>query len=121
MTLGLYGRAVAQTYDVSGQGNPPSQNQASKPASSTQNGPDFSWGSSIDVARQARAAQDALKRNDYTAAISYAQQAAKSAPQNAELWFLLGYSARLAERYPLSVDSFNHGLQLQPNSVRGLA
>ncbi len=73
------------------------------------------------MARQARAAQDALKRNDYAAAVSYAEQAAKSAPQNAELWFLLGYSARLAERYPLSVDSFNHGLKLQPNSVRGLA
>ena len=86
-----------------------------------QSGPDFSWGSGIDVARQARAAQDALKRNDYAAAVSYAEQAAKSAPQNAELWFLLGYSARLAERYPLSVDSFNHGLKLQPNSVRGLA
>ena len=121
MTLGLYGGAVAQTYDVSGQGNPPSQNQASKPASSSQNGPDFSWGSSIDVARQARAAQDALKRNDYAAAVSYAQQAAKSAPQNAELWFLLGYSARLGEHYQLSIDSYNHGLKLQPNSVRGLA
>jgi tetratricopeptide (TPR) repeat protein len=121
MTLGLYGGAVAQTYDVSGQGNPPAQNQASKPANSSQNSPDFSWGSSIDVARQARAAQDALKRNDYTAAVSYAQQAAKSAPQNAELWFLLGYSARLGEHYQLSIDSYNHGLKLQPNSVRGLA
>ncbi len=73
------------------------------------------------MARQARAAQDALKRNDYAAAVSYAEQAAKSAPQNAELWFLLGYAARLAERYPLSVDAFNRGLQKQPNSVRGLA
>ncbi len=73
------------------------------------------------VARQARAAQDALQRNDYVAAVSYAQQAAKSAPQNAELWFLLGYAARLNEKYPLSVDSYNHGLKLQPNSVRGLA
>ena len=35
--------------------------------------------------------------------------------------FLLGYAARLAERYPLSVDSYNRGLKLQPNSVRGLA
>ena len=86
-----------------------------------QSGPDFSWGSGIEVARQARAAQDALKRNDYAAAVSYAEQAAKSAPQNAELWFLLGYSARLAERYQLSIDSYNRGLKLQPNSVRGLA
>ncbi len=73
------------------------------------------------VARQARAAQDALQRNDFAAAVSNAQQAVKSAPQNAELWFLLGYAARLDEKYPLSVDSYNHGLKLQPNSVRGLA
>jgi len=73
------------------------------------------------VARQARAAQDALQRNDYAAAVSNAQQAVKSAPQNAELWFLLGYAARLDEKYPLSVDSYSHGLKLQPNSVRGLA
>src|SRR5882724_254704 len=49
------------------------------------------WGSSIDVARQARAAQDALNRGDYAAAMTYAQQAAKSAPQNTQLWFLTGY------------------------------
>ncbi len=96
-------------------------NKKPQQGNTVQSGPDFSWGSGIDVARQARAAQDSLKRNDYAAAVSYSEQAAKSAPQNAELWFLLGYSARLAERYPLSVDSFNHGLKLQPNSVRGLA
>src|SRR5262249_26887268 len=90
-------------------------------SNSGQNGSDFSWGSSIEVARQARAAQDALKRNDYNAAVSYAQQAAHSAPQNAELWFLLGYSARLAEKFPLSIEAYNRGLQTQPNSVRGLA
>ena len=37
------------------------------------------------------------------------------------MWFLLGYTARLADRYQLSVDSYNHGLKLEPNSVRGLA
>ena len=35
--------------------------------------------------------------------------------------FLLGYAARLNERYQLSVDSYNRGLKQQPNSVRGLA
>jgi len=124
MVLGLVGQCLGQTYDVGGTGSPPSSKKQSnqKPQSDApQSGPDFSWGSGIDVARQARAAQDALKRNDYAAAVSYAEQAAKSAPQNAELWFLLGYTARLAERYPLSVDSFNRGLKLEPNSVRGLA
>src|SRR5579871_4875182 len=123
MILGLAGRGHCQTYDLGGGGNPPASKQTNKqPASdSPQSGSDFSWGSGIDIARQARAAQDALKRNDYAAAVAYAQQAAKSAPQNAEMWFLLGYAARLNEKYPLSVDSYNHGLKLQPNSVRGLA
>ena len=122
MVLGLLGRTRGQTYDVNSQGSPQAGKQTkTAPANSPQSGPDFSWGSGIDVARQARAAQDALKRNDYAAAVSYAEQAAKSAPQNAELWFLLGYAARLHERYQLSVDSYNRGLQTQPNSVRGLA
>jgi tetratricopeptide (TPR) repeat protein len=124
MVLGLVGQSLGQTYDVGGGGSPPASGKPThqKPqAEAPQSGPDFSWGSGIDVARQARAAQDALKRNDYPAAVSYAEQAAKSAPQNAELWFLLGYCARLADHYVLSVDSFNHGLKLQPNSVRGLA
>ena len=108
---------------VAGESLPPPSKQTSKTptAAAPQSGPDFSWGSGIDVARQARAADDALKRNDYAAAVSYAEQAAKSAPQNAEMWFLLGYTARLADRYQLSVDSYNHGLKLEPNSVRGLA
>jgi tetratricopeptide (TPR) repeat protein len=124
MVLGLVGRSLGQTYDVSGGSNPPasSKETGKKPsADAPQSGQDFSWGSGIDVARQARAADAALKRNDYAAAVSYAEQAAKSAPQNAEMWFLLGYAARLAERYQLSLDSYNHGLKLQPNSVRGLA
>lgn len=116
MLLALSHRAQAQTYDVNG------QSSANSGASDTaQTGNNLSWGSSIEVSRQARAAQDALNKNDYAAAVSFAQQAAKSAPQNAELWFLLGYAARLDQKYPLSVDSYNRGLQRQPNSVRGLA
>ena len=126
MVIGVPGRALGQTYDVSGGGSSPASshqtNKEPQPQSGApQSGPDLSWGSSFDVARQARAAQDALKRNDYAAAVAYAQQAAKSAPQNTEMWFLLGYTARLAERYQLSIDSYNHGLKQQPNSLRGLA
>jgi len=49
----------------------------------------------------------------YAAAVSYAEQAAKSAPQNAEMWFLLGYAARLADRYqvirvPIDVYQVSH-------------
>jgi tetratricopeptide (TPR) repeat protein len=115
MILAWIARAPAQTYDINGKGT---GKQTGEP---TQTGQDLSWGAGIEVARQARAAQDALKKNDYAAAVSHAQKAAESAPQNAELWFLLGYTARLSERYQLSVDSYNRGLQRQPNSVRGLA
>jgi tetratricopeptide (TPR) repeat protein len=120
MILSSIGQARGQTYDVHpATSDRPPNKQA--PASSSQTSPDFSWGSGIEVARQARAAQDALKRNDYTAAISYAQQATKSAPQDAELWFLLGYCARLGERYQISVDAYHRGLERQPNSAKGLA
>ena len=114
---------AAQTYDLGGASPEPGQESKKQVGddSEQQKKPDFSWGAGIDVARQARAAQDALKRNDYAAAVSYAQQAANSAPQNAELWFLLGYAARLNEKYSLSVDSYNRGLKQQPESIRGLA
>ena len=124
MVLGLAGRSPGQTFDVHGGNNPPPSSQQTGKKQSTetpQSGPSFSWGSGIEVARQARAADAALKRGDYAAALSYAEQAAKSAPQDPEMWFLLGYAARLAERYPLSQDAYNRGLKLQPNSVRGLA
>jgi tetratricopeptide (TPR) repeat protein len=124
--------AHAQTYEVNGPAGAPASN--GKPASGNQNSAasadqgeasanqgDLGWGSNIEVARQARAAQDALKRNDYAAAITYSERAAKAASQNAELWFLLGYCARLGNRYQLSVDSYNHGLQLRPRSANGMA
>jgi tetratricopeptide (TPR) repeat protein len=119
--LVLLGRGLCQTFDVNGgsDSSPSKQNQTSN--DSGQSGTDFSWGSGIEVARQARAAQDALKRNDFEGAVNYAQQAAQSAPQNPDLWFLLGYAARLDDKYQLSVDSYTRGLKQQPNSVRGLA
>jgi tetratricopeptide (TPR) repeat protein len=129
--IALFSCALAQTYDVSGQGDtsPPNktkqQNSSVKQGSpvndAAQGSSDLGWGSSIDVARQARAAQDALKRNDYPAAVSFAERAAKSAPQNPELWFLLGYCARLEEHYDAAVDAYRRGLKIQPNSVRGMA
>jgi tetratricopeptide (TPR) repeat protein len=122
--IALFNCALGQTYDVHGQGDtsPPSnaQQQTSSQGSSQSNS-DLGWGSSIDVARQAHAAEDALKRNDYAAAVSFAERAAKSAPQNPELWFLLGYCARLEEHYPAAVDAYRRGLKIQPNSVRGMA
>ena len=79
------------------------------------------WGSSIEVARQARAAQQALDKGDFERAANFAERAAKAAPQNADFWFLLGYAARLAGRYPTSIDAYNHGLQARPSSIPGLS
>jgi tetratricopeptide (TPR) repeat protein len=107
----LPGRGVGQTYDL---GSRQTDQQSSS-------GPDFSWGAGIEVARQARAADEALRRSDFVAAVAHAQQAVNSAPQDAELWFLLGYAARLNSQYSLSVDAYNRGLKRKPNSVRGLA
>ena len=113
---------LGQTYDVNGQGSSPSPDSQKQSDNSPQSGQtELGWGSSIEVARQARAADEALKRNDYTAAISYAERAAKAAPQNPELWFLLGYCYRLGDHYSASVDAYSRGLKIQPGSVRGLA
>lgn len=124
----FFSSALAQTYDINGQGGtapndqkPKASASASAQDSSSQSGSGLGWGSSIEVARQARAAQDALKRNDYAAAVSFAERAAKSAPQNADLWFLLGYCDRLGDHYLASVDAFSRGLRLRPGSASGMA
>ncbi len=124
----LFSYALGQTYEVNPQSSasPGSQKQKASnteasQGSSNEGTSSLGWGSSIEVAREARAAQDALKRNDYAAAVSFAERAAKSAPQNSELWFLLGYADRLGEHYQAAVDAYNRGLQVQPNSVRGMA
>jgi tetratricopeptide (TPR) repeat protein len=121
----LVGLAFGQTFDVNGHGgtsspgNQKPQNQSGNEGS--QSTPELGWGSSIDVAREGHAAQEALNRHDYAAAVSFAERAAKSAPQNAELWFLLGYCERLDEHYPASIDAYDRGLKIQPGSVRGMA
>jgi tetratricopeptide (TPR) repeat protein len=79
------------------------------------------WGSSIEVARDARAAQQALDRGEYRAAAAFATRAAHAAPQNTGIWFLLGYASRLAGQYADSENAYKHGLQLQPNSIAGLS
>ena len=79
------------------------------------------WGSSIEVARQVHAAQDAMRRGDYTTAMNSAERVVKSAPQNPDFWFLLAYSARLAGRYNTSVDAYKKGLEERPSSIEGLS
>ncbi len=121
--------ALAQTFEVDGQQSQPTPNspnntkKKNQPAgqanASGDNG--FGWGSSIEVGRLARAAQDALRHGNPGAAADYAQRAVKAAPQDSKLWFLLGYTSRLAGRYQTSVDAYQHGLQMSPGNADGMS
>jgi tetratricopeptide (TPR) repeat protein len=121
--------ASGQTFEINGQSATNSTRPAkkgTKPTSGTDRGARRSdtgmgWGSSIEVARQARAAQEALDKGNYTAAMEYATRATRAAPQNPDFWFLLAYAARLAGRYSTSVDAYQKGLAVQPSSIQGLS
>lgn len=63
----------------------------------------------------------ALQRGDHALALDYAQRAAQAAPNDPQIWFLLGYAARLDQRYGQSVNAFQHGLHLDPSSLNGLS
>lgn len=77
------------------------------------------WGSNIENTRLAHAAQAAVERKDYAAAVSFAQRAASAAPNNAGLWFLLGYAARLDGRIAIARNAYQRGLNLDPSSLSG--
>lgn len=125
--------AIAQTFEIPGQEAPAqktspnapqkprrgvakAQPQATAPA---QGG--FGWGSSIEVGRMARAAQDALRRKNYAQAANFADRAVKAAPQDPRLWFLLGYTNRLAGRHQASLAAYRTGLSMESKSVEGLS
>jgi len=120
------GVSVAQTYKVNS-GTPansqPTTPQTSPQNSSTQNSSQkqLGWGSNIQNARLARAAEMALKSGHYSAAVEYAQRAAGNSPNDAQLWFLLGYAARLDRKTQLSLDAYNRGLKINPSSLDGLS
>lgn len=79
------------------------------------------WGSNIENARLAQAAELALQHGDHALAYDYARRAAEAAPSDPQLWFLLGYAARLNSRFQDSVDAYNRGLRLSPSSIEGLS
>jgi tetratricopeptide (TPR) repeat protein len=114
---------TAQTFEVNQPSKPgqKAKHPAAAPKSESDNANGIGWGSGIEVAREARAVQQALARNDYKAAIVSANRAANSAPQNAELWFLLGYAARLGGDYNLSLRGYQRGLERKPSSIQGLS
>ncbi len=117
MVMNLAAIAHGQTYHV-GDSKPESP-QTAQPADNSQK--PLGWGSNIQNARLARAAEMALKSGNYSAAVDYAQRAAQAAPEDAQLWFLFGYAARLAGKSSVSVDAYNHGLRIDPSSLDGLS
>jgi tetratricopeptide (TPR) repeat protein len=84
-------------------------------------GQPLGWGSNIENARLARGAELALQRGDRALAFDYAKRAADAAPSDPQLWFLLGYAARLDGKYQESVDAYKRGLQLHASSVEGMS
>lgn len=106
----------AQTYQVGPNGTTqaPDEKKQSQPQQ-------LGWGSNIQNARLARAAELALQRGDRAQALEYAQRATQAAPNDPQLWFLLGYAARLNGKTQESIDAYNHGLQLNPKSLDGLS
>jgi tetratricopeptide (TPR) repeat protein len=115
----------AQTFDVAPHGDADRTTRAASPSTLRAAAPiaenPVGWGSGLEVAQQTRAAQAALGAGDYAAALTHAEHAARAAPQNADLWFLFGYAARLAGHYQVSADAFQRGLAVRPASVPGLA
>lgn len=121
--------ALGQTFELN---QPAPSSPAKQKSRSSKSGPyktevtqnaeaGIGWGSGIEVARNARAAQQALQRNNYNSAVEFATRAANAAPQNTQLWFLLGYAARLAGKYQVSIDAYQRGLKAQPSSIQGLS
>ncbi len=111
----LAGIAGGQTFQLNpgaGQGTPTAQ---ATPDSG------LGFGSNIGNARLARGAQLALERGDKAEALDYADRAARAAPNDPQIWLLLGYTARLNGRYGRAIDGYMHALKLRPGMVDGLS
>jgi len=108
----------AQVYTL---GQQPASNPHAQPNQTQSPGQTLGWGSNIENARLARAAELALQHGDNALALDYARRAAQAAPSDPQLWFLLGYAARLNARYQESVDAYRRGLGLNASSVEGLS
>jgi len=115
--------AAGQTFEIH-QPSAPSQAHTKKKAVAPKTNSEenaIGWGSGIETAREARAVGESIEKNDYRSAIASASRAAHSAPGSADLWFLLGYAARLGGDYKLSLEGYKRGLGLKPSSIAGLS
>jgi predicted Zn-dependent protease len=108
----------AQDYNVSPDAAKSPQDQTNQKQSSDQ---PLGWGSNIQNARLARAAQLALQHGDKALALDYARRAAEAAPNDPQLWFLLGYAARLNAKFQESADAYSRGLRFSPAAPDGLS
>lgn len=97
----------SQTYQVGPDNSVKPQNQNDQTQEQQ-----LGFGTGIQNARLARAAEQALQRGDHALALEYAQRAAEAAPNDPQLWFLLGYAARLDGKYGQSVDAYRKGLKI---------
>ena len=121
------GRALcaqeSQTYQIGPDASksPQAQTQQKQKQAQGQSsqGQDLGWGTNIQNARVGRAAEIALQKGQYGQAYDFARRAVTAAPNDAQLWFLLGYAARMSGRFPESVEAYNHGLRLNPSSLEG--
>jgi len=127
------GPALAQTFEIGGQSSPQPAKQAPAKkgkaaayAAQAQAGTSDTsgigpWGSGLEFSRLARKAEDELKRGNAASAADYTRRALQSAPENADLWFMLGYTSRLAGRLSDSLNAYEEGLKRKPNAPDGLA
>ena len=108
----------AQVFSVTPDGANGSQPQKGQAPSG---GQQLGWGSNIQNARLARAAELALEHGDRALAVDYAQRAAQAARGDPQPSFLLGYTARIDARFELSAEAYRQGLRLNPASHEGLS
>jgi Flp pilus assembly protein TadD len=109
---------AAQVFSVAPDAPSSSQSQNGQAQAA---GQQLGWGSNIQNARLARAAELALEHGDRALAVDYAQRATQAAPGDPQLWFLLGYTARIDARFELSAEAYKRGLHLNPASHDGLS
>ena len=110
--------ANAQTYQIGSEASKNPQTQTNQTQTGQQS---LGWGSNIQNARLARAAQMALQQGHNALALEMAERAAQAAPDDPQLWFLLGYAARLNGKFQQSVDAYTRGLRLSPSSLDGIS
>ncbi|HEY3705936.1 MAG TPA: tetratricopeptide repeat protein [Terracidiphilus sp.] len=106
----------AQTFQVGPDASPSQSPQAKKDQNQAQS---LGWGTNLANARIGRAAEQALQRGDKAQALNYSRQAVKAAPNDAQLWFLLGYAARLNNRFSESENAYKRGLSISPSALGG--